>query len=127
MTERPGKVRKVSSAHTAPEMTGPGAAGAVAATVPAPGMGKSLSPRRRAGLRHTTPPLPEPCSEPFKILASLISVAERFKTDLGTLRPEYPQVAEVIHFLDITQLSAEQVLPGFAPPPGAVSHSDPKV
>lgn len=78
---------------------------------------KKRSPRRRAGLRNTTPALPDPCSEPFKILASLISVSERFKTDLGNLRPNHPQVAEVIHFLDIAQLSAEQLLPLFGPPP----------
>lgn len=122
MTERPGKVRKVSSAQNNPGCAGSGMSGPTAVVA----SGASVSPRRRAGLRHTTPPLPEPCSEPFKILASLISVAERFKTDLGNLRPDYPQVAEVIHFLDITQLSAEQLLPVFAPPPEETTRPDPK-
>lgn len=109
MAEQSGKGKGPSSRPVAVDGTAIGAAASVSA--------KGGSPRRRAGLRHTTPALPEPCSEPFKILASLISVAERFKTDLGNLRPDYPQMAEVIHFLDITQLSAEQLLPVFECPP----------
>lgn len=122
MTGDPGKSKKTTAACAGSGPIGLDADGSVVATPP----GKGLSPRRRAGLRHTTPPLPEPCSESFKILASLISVAERFKTDLGTLRPEHPQISEVIHFLDIAQLSAEQLLPKFAPPGGMMPRPDPK-